>query len=180
MTTRGHIGWALGAILVGITMALPGKAVAGVYAIEPCLGTGTKVIGAFPGCWFLGDPGQSCTEVCTSNGLVYDENTRTVAGSDGTMDACMTLQGILGVLTGGCVPGACTDGFGCSYDTATKNPLYCTSPPTTADAANVDIERVCACMQRTPAPALSHNGLTLAGLLLLSGGVWLVRRRVMY
>jgi len=31
---------------------------------------------------------------------------------------------------------------------------------------------------RLKAPTLSHAGLTLAGLLLLSGGVWLVRRRV--
>ena len=169
------MGLALGAILLGVAMALPAKA---EVAIESCLNTGKQVVGDLPGCWFLGGVGQSCTEVCTSKALVYDEKTRTVAGSDGTMDNCMTLQNILGVLVGGCQPLLCTDGLGCSYDTDAKTPLYCTSPPTTADAANGVIERVCACMQGTPAPALSHAGMTLAGLLLLGAGVWLTRRRV--
>ena len=51
----------------------------------PCLGTGTQFQGPlFPGCWFLGDPGQSCTQTCVAHGLVYDDATRTVAGSDAT------------------------------------------------------------------------------------------------
>jgi len=175
MTKRRHMGLAFGAILVSLAMALPAKA---EVLVESCLNTGTKVVGAFPGCWFLGDVGQSCTDLCTSKGLVYDENTRTVAGSDGTMDACMTLQSVLGVLVGGCQPLLCADGLGCSYDTDNTTPLYCTSPPTTADAASGDIERVCACMQGARAPALSHTGITLAGLLLLGAGVWMTRRRV--
>ena len=169
------MGLAFGVILVGLAMALPEKATA--LLVESCLNTG-KVVGDLAGCWFLGSAGQSCTEVCASNGLVYDDNTRTVAGSDGTMDACMTLQSVFSVMTNPCVSESCTGGFGCSYDTDAKTPLYCTSPPTTADAANGLIERVCACQQGVRAPALSHAGLTLVGLSLLGAGVWLTRRRV--
>jgi hypothetical protein len=179
MTTRRHVGWAFAAILVGFTMAWPGKATATLNT-ESCLNGGTKVIvpGGIPGCWFLGDNNQSCTDVCASKGLAYDEKTQTVAGSDGSMENCVTLQEVFNVLGSGCASEVCRDGWGCSYDTDSTTALYCNSPATTADAANSDIERVCACMQGTRAPALSHIGLTSAGLLLLGSGVYLVRRRV--
>jgi len=177
MTTRRQIAWTVAAVLVGFMIASPSSATPPAPT-APCLNGGTAVVGEIPGCWFLSDAGQSCTDVCGSKGLVYDEKTRTVAGSDGSMDACMTLQMVLGAFVPPCLPIECGDGLGCSYNVKTQIPSQCMVPPTTADAATVDIERVCACMPGAAAPALSSTGLTLAAMLLLGGGAWMVRRRV--
>lgn len=58
---------------------------AGPTDAGPACPTGAEVLGA---CWFQGDWGQSCDEVCTGNGLTYDSATRTAiafgTGASGT------------------------------------------------------------------------------------------------
>ena len=65
-----------------------------------CLGGGMAVSGAvegfdseidIPGCWFVGEPGESCATVCQQHGFAYDEATSTVAGSD--LEICQAILG---------------------------------------------------------------------------------------
>ena len=99
-------------------------------------------------CWFTGSElGQSCDQVCAGEGLVYDEATRTVAGSDGTDANCQAL------LDGFAFPSPWAGsadcdvyGVGCSSMPIEFVSGRCATPPTTADASHPSVVRFCACL----------------------------------
>jgi hypothetical protein len=171
-------------VLVSMSIVLLLGTANAKISTAPCFGTGTQFPGStIPGCWFLGDPGQSCTQTCTAHGLVYDDATRTVAGSDATDNgqACEIIGLVLDsptTFSNDTCASPAQPGIGCIIDPGTPpGGVRCTQPTTNADAASLDSERICAC--RTPlaqAPALSAPVLAVTGLLLLGSGLWLTRR----
>jgi hypothetical protein len=50
-------------------------------------------VGGF--CWFVGGTGADCNSTCAAQGRVYDEATRTYAGSDGTNANCEAVLMLL-------------------------------------------------------------------------------------
>lgn len=111
----------------------------------PSFCTGFSFAGA---CWFPGTAlGASCDQTCADQGLVYDDATRTVAGSDGSNANC---QAVLNGLSfpapfgGGfaCEP---LSGVGCSSAPIDFVSARCSSPPTTGAASEPNIVRICAC-----------------------------------
>jgi hypothetical protein len=145
-----------------------------------CLGGGMAVSGAvggfdgeidIPGCWFVGERGESCAEVCAQRGFAYDEQTATVAGSD--LDIC---QAILGDGIPSRVDD-CSEGLGCFLDTSNPTVVLCTDPPTTAEASLGFIQRACACRDTTPAPTTSPYGIAALLIALAGFGAWRLRKR---
>jgi hypothetical protein len=96
-------------------------------------------------CWYLGDIGESCGYVCTSNGKVYHSVTATYAGSGGTAAQCanvLTDLGFTGAYLGAQV---CGEGVGCTLGTlGVTIGLWCNDVPTT-EAASISQGRACAC-----------------------------------
>lgn len=178
--------------VIATLLVMVNAAYAGIPSVAtPCFGAGVHVQLTVnpmepitvPGCWFLGAPGQSCTQTCAAHGLAYDDNTRTVAGSDATDNGtvCNILGNILdspGTFANDTCATPAQPGIGCIIDPGTPpGGVRCTQPTTNADAAALDSERICACMPHAAAPALSSTGLGVVGVVLLGGGVWLLRRR---
>ncbi|NLN62351.1 MAG: hypothetical protein GX146_05675, partial [Myxococcales bacterium] len=111
-------------------------------------------------CWFLGAAGQSCTDACNANNLVYDGATRDVAGvrrdqnhifyNDGI---CQNLVHALSPSTGEMqiFEGADNNyAVGCTYlgtllGFLVNLPILHLEMETTADATRDDHRRVCAC-----------------------------------
>jgi hypothetical protein len=103
---------------------------------------------AFGGaCWFTGGQlGQSCDQVCAGEGLTYDEATRTVAGSDGADADCLALLNLFGFPSQWIGGVECFEvGGGCSSMPIEFVSGRCISPPTTADANQPSVARICAC-----------------------------------
>lgn len=97
-------------------------------------------------CWFGSGLGESCADACAGEGLVYDEATRTVAGSDGTDENCMAVLSGLSFPAAWGGSFACgISGVGCSSIPIDFVSARCFSPPTTAEASEPNISRVCAC-----------------------------------
>ena len=100
-------------------------------------------------CWFLSPLSASCTTACANQGMVYDEATKLVAGSDGSNANCLALLNLLG--TEGDVlnnaGGPCsTFALGCACIQSAGFRGRCGTPATTAGASNNDgTQRVCAC-----------------------------------
>jgi hypothetical protein len=99
-------------------------------------------------CWFLGEYGLSCNTVCEALGLVYDDATRTVAGSDGTSGACRTVLGGIGFDVEGEVINeyelSQESGYGCC-DLTTIGLTRAIFPSTSGWAQHQDAARACAC-----------------------------------
>ncbi len=178
-----------GGLVIAVLFYASGVADAGMGpVVTSCLGTGVQLTFTppdaliVPGCWFLGDPGQSCTQTCAAHGLAYDDVTRTVAGSDANSgDICFALGIVLdspGTFSNDTCASPPQSGIGCIIDPGTPpGSVRCTQPTTTADAAALDSERICACLRPAPAPALSNAGLAVAGMALVGSGLWLLGRR---
>jgi len=93
-------------------------------------------------CWFLGDPNQSCDDVCTAAGAVYDDATRTYAGSDGTLTHCAeVLDAVAAPIKPDLYLGG-PDEVGCFVDT---NNWWRDPTNTTASASWFSVQRACAC-----------------------------------
>jgi len=92
-------------------------------------------------CWFA-DIG-SCDAICTANGRVYSEATRTVAGSDGTDANCQALINAFGIVQPFNPSYACGPAAGCAADTSIS--ARCATPATTSDASCGSCIRICAC-----------------------------------
>lgn len=110
-----------------------------------CSGSGASVGGAT---WFLGEPDQSCADVCAARGLQYDEATRTFAGSEGTSEQCNAVLNALGAPGGLVETTECIEGLGCIYDTVFQARYRCSTPTTDAAAVSdpgFDDRRACAC-----------------------------------
>ena len=104
---------------------------------------GVEVGGA---CWFASAAGASCGDTCSAAGMVYDDATRTYAGSEGTNGAC---EQVWAALVGACPvvsEASCGQGFGCFLTNFGMDYVRCTSPATTSEAASiVGSIRACAC-----------------------------------
>jgi hypothetical protein len=99
--------------------------------------SGVEIAGA---CWYKGDPGESCTDVCQDHGG-YNDATLNFAGSNGTLDQCKEVLAGLSMqyLTTSTLVGT---GTGCSMLAL----VALLSPgPTTADAKAQLYSRACAC-----------------------------------
>jgi hypothetical protein len=125
-----------------------------------CENSGGVVVG--PACWFLSESNQSCAVLCSSLALVYDEATRTYAGSSGSFardrtqsQNCGSVLDALGVPEGSVqrVSGTNEQGVGCHYDEESSSfsdgRYFDYSQPTSAEAAyfggEYDSYRACAC-----------------------------------
>jgi len=148
-----------------VLAALPSEATA--CAISP---DGVSVGGS---CWFLGEPNQSCDEVCDLRGLNYSVATRTFAGSDGSISNCREVLTALGAdwSTGG--DATCSSGLGCTFDGA--NAVRCTTP--TTSSASSGLQRACACTAPQTAPTLSSWGMAALVVALFGFGALAARRR---
>jgi hypothetical protein len=146
----------------------------GVAAAVDCR-AGVAVGGA---CWFLGETGQSCTEVCAAVGFPYDEATRTYAGSDGTDEHCDLVLDALGAFGSPVFAIDCSpDGLGCVKESGSMDRFRC-SDPTEPDAGESGL-RACACRAGgVPAPALSPLSLAVALGTLLGVASWRLRRHL--
>lgn len=104
-------------------------------------------------CWFLGFEGQTCSEVCSGAGQVYDDATRTVAGSDGSGDNCEKLLDSLDAPGAGIQFPSADCGFpnGCAEESGLRG--RCNTPPTTSSGREGDTRRVCACTSTCPGVA---------------------------
>lgn len=111
----------------------------------PACSKGVEVSGS---CWFLGDWGQSCTQVCSAQGGSYDDATRTYAGSDGSDANCTSVLSALNVQ-----PAQFSYDNDCSYgavgcglrDNGGGYFWRRCGNSTTADANDGSTQRACAC-----------------------------------
>jgi hypothetical protein len=123
-----NIKW--GVNVLGVTGQLVGG------AVPPVVGGAT---------WFLGSFGQSCTDLCSSYGLSYNTATLTYAGSSGSNANCLAVLDALGARFGSVSAASCGQGLGCIINDDDGTRERCSSPATTANAADPDIPRACAC-----------------------------------
>jgi hypothetical protein len=116
-----------------------GVNILGVTGTSP--GQGVVVGGAT---WYFGGDNQSCTSVCSFYGLSYNTATLTYAGSSGSNANCQMVLDALGAGSGGISSGPCGgQALGCMLGEGTR--ARCTSPATTAGAAQGGQFRACAC-----------------------------------
>jgi hypothetical protein len=123
-----------------------GLTACGSYLIASvvCAASGVEVGGS---CWYYGANGGSCTDACTAVSLIYDDATRTFAGSGGTEANCQAVLDALGapgttVGTGAVNP---SYNFGCGYDVGWTLRLRYPNSPTDANAIDPGFRRACAC-----------------------------------
>ena len=93
-------------------------------------------------CWFGAELDQSCDDACARNSLVYDEITRTFAGSEGTDEGCLAVLDAL-EMGQGRVSSQEGDGFGCML--AVNVGRFRDPNPTTSTRHNQGAQRACAC-----------------------------------
>jgi len=111
----------------------------------PSCGTGLPPVGGV--CWYsAGSPSETCNDVCAGVGRIYDDATRTFAGSDGTLANCRalfpvgTIEGLTDV--------SCSTGRGCGWESGSEGFVLsrCVTPATTAEAPGGGVvRRMCAC-----------------------------------
>lgn len=108
--------------------------------LKVCDGT---VVGGLEGCWYLGDLGQSCSDVCADKGA-YDASTD-IAGNGGDGTDCNAVLDALGApgekTCNGTAPlegndateflGSVGQGRGCYYSDQPDS--YCNTRPTSTD-----------------------------------------------
>ncbi|HXC53297.1 MAG TPA: hypothetical protein VN634_20600 [Candidatus Limnocylindrales bacterium] len=108
--------------------------------------SGGQLVGGF--CWYLSAAGASCDATCSGVGLVYNDATRTYAGSDGASFAdCNSVLEALGTEGTQYGDGTCLDGIGCFWQSFGIGRVRCTSPTTTGSAYDTEgtALRACAC-----------------------------------
>jgi hypothetical protein len=104
---------------------------------------GVEVGGA---CWFLA-LSSSCDDVCGDAGLVYDDATRTYAGSDGTGLQCEAVLDALSVPADPFVDDwVASGGWGCAHAVLIEARFRYIDPPTNSSAFFDNLNRACACM----------------------------------
>lgn len=121
-------------------------------AMEPCP-AGTVVVA--DGCWRYSALNASCDAAGASVGLVYDDYTRTYAGSVGTDSQCDAVWDALGPppavpfgIPGPVEPDSCTPfgGLGCVGSVApVLGRFRCTDPSTNGSDSWLSAIRACAC-----------------------------------
>lgn len=108
---------------------------------------GRTVLG---GCWFVASDGQSCGTTCFNRGGRYSEQTRRVAGSDGTLAACRAVITAWSPSSTVFSSASGNGGIGCALEDAPvfSTPDYGrhhTDERTTSSAAVFGFQRLCAC-----------------------------------
>jgi hypothetical protein len=120
-------------------------------AATDCVTCNGTLIAGF--CWYKGNLGQSCDQVCAPHGGVNLAGTRDYAGSNGTPQNCANVAAVLepGVTSYGTylynVPlcdGATNWGFAC-HIVPSLNTTYRCEYPTKTDTGFMTVERICAC-----------------------------------
>lgn len=102
-----------------------------------------STVGGF--CWLLGATNANCTDTCAAEGMVYDPQTETYAGSGGTNQACSDVLDSLGVPAGLMAVGNCSvSALACYFGSGTTR-FRCTNAGVEGNA-NFAAERACACM----------------------------------
>ena len=98
-------------------------------------------------CWVLGAVEADCDAACATLGLVYDDATSIIAGSEGSDANCTALLDLAGATGVGLDnPSAvCTFALGCAVYSEFGYRARCASPPTDSSTYAVGIQRVCAC-----------------------------------
>lgn len=104
--------------------------------------SGKRALGA---CWFLTQPGAGCDVTCTASGLSYDDQTRTLVGSEGSLANCQDVGKLFGFAPGGDT--SCGGGLsGCFFNAGDGNATRrCASPQTVGNANASGYTRICAC-----------------------------------
>ena len=103
------------------------------------------VVGGF--CWYKGAIGTNCDDTCAAQGKVYDEATRTYAGSDGTNQNCTDVATAIGPVSSNAINGQSDGGYGC-FDIDSNGSGFLVridSPATTSSATPTQQYRYCAC-----------------------------------
>jgi len=98
-------------------------------------------------CWVLGAVAGNCDSACATLGLVYDDRTAIIAGSEGSDANCIALLDVAGA-PGGALDiagGACTTGLGCGVIPDFDYRARCGSPATDSTSVGPGIRRMCAC-----------------------------------
>ncbi len=129
-----------------VTSLLAGEATLCSCSSGSCADEGGVEVGGK--CWFLGATSDGCDTTCEDAGLVYDEATRTYAGSDGTWAQCQAVMDALDKTSpeyDDFGDNGCSDGFGCFLEPNVKTRARCTSPPTDATTSAGNARRACAC-----------------------------------
>jgi hypothetical protein len=105
--------------------------------------SGTQGLRIFGGttCWYLGNAGDSCTDVCTGKG--YSSDTASVTGADD--GNCVTALNALGVsCPGSFISGSNT--YGCVNNTQSSDNCQRYNGTATTEGASLSfLERVCGC-----------------------------------
>jgi hypothetical protein len=112
----------------------------------PSCGPSGHLVGGL--CWYrAGNGGDNCNDVCAGVGRVYNEATRTFAGSDGTLANCTSVGQAFFPIAGGAFDSSCSSGAGCwmFVDPDGVSIGRCPAPATTADAPGGGVLRLCAC-----------------------------------
>jgi hypothetical protein len=93
-------------------------------------------------CWYLGALAASCDDTCAAESRVYDDATRTFAGSDGTDANCSGVMSVFGIVDD-VFPFTPGPGLGCWY--SSLDGVIRSLAPSTSSAANANARRACAC-----------------------------------
>lgn len=129
-------------------------------------------------CWYPA-PDTSCSAICSLAGLPYSSATRTFAGSDGTNANCAAVIAALGetvTITDTDCTSLGISGVGCAVFTEFALSVRCVTPPTTADALELDTARVCACLPPAAIPLFSPLFVLCAVALLAGAMSWTLGR----
>lgn len=94
-------------------------------------------------CWVKGSSLESCDDACSDIGQTCAPETISYAGSGGTLANCQAVSDALGGTDTVTDNAPCNGGYGCF--TSVGGTQRCTAPPTTCGAANLTLERLCAC-----------------------------------
>jgi hypothetical protein len=112
-----------------------------------CCTAGTRI---GPGCWQLGAVSQSCVDVCTATGQIYDPATSSYAGSGGTDVHCNAVLDALGAGPGTFPYVNTTCGVASECILAVAGPdsqrARCNDTPEDPSASNGFHRRACACV----------------------------------
>lgn len=102
------------------------------------------------GCWFVSNTGSDCNSTCYARGGTYSQQTRRVAGSSGSLDACRMIVEAWSPSVTGVTVASGQGGIGCAIQRAAVfgGPFYGrqhTDVVTTSAAYAEGYGRLCAC-----------------------------------
>lgn len=122
-----------------------------------CIATGPISVGGYS--WYFGTAGQSCTTICGTYGLVFDNATETYAGQAGSLANCdAVLTALYAPGTGTVTDVSYADALGCGYNLDTFIRFRNIFNAATADGAAAAACRACACSAVPTCGGMMYNG----------------------